>query len=63
MTDKACINNTLKSCPFCGSKADIRNVFHKWRAGCINIGKCEANPQIAAETYDGAVKIWNTRYD
>ena len=50
--------NELKSCPFCGSEAYLRNHLYCWEVKCVRIG-CDAVQRSADK--DKAVDKWNRR--
>jgi Restriction alleviation protein Lar len=56
--------NELKPCPFCGSRAELRETFGKLFAGCSN-DKCAIRPDtwLRTQTTDLRVvaKAWNAR--
>lgn len=58
-------DNDLKPCPFCGKKAEIKNVYH---SGAINLYKvicptprCYGSGGNAFVDQESAIKAWNRR--
>jgi len=56
------VSEELKSCPFCGGKAQVygsENESYYW-VGCET--GCDVNPQTAVhKTKSEAIKVWNKR--
>lgn len=57
------MNNELKSCPFCGGKAEVKTNYEygKARGYFIFCTKCDLQQPKAYSTKKTAIKIWNRR--
>lgn len=51
-------HNSLKRCPFCGSKPNLESYEVSYRIVC---GKCGCTTDWL-RTKEEAIRIWNTRY-
>ena len=55
------IEKTLKPCPFCGGRAEIRDTYC-YAAFAIHCTKCSAGVgNVGTGTLEKAVKLWNRR--
>jgi len=54
------MDEKLKPCPFCGSKAKISSSAYVYFVRCSNL-ECEAYLANGKMDKDGAIKEWNTR--
>ena len=74
LNDEIIKNIKLKSCPFCGSKAEIAEEYHSDKGYSLHVGcpKCfcrivknlwfDFNEAIIQHNLNAMVKKWNTRY-
>lgn len=56
------MNNKLKPCPFCGFRAFIGHVNHRWYFVYCGLEDCDVNPrthQFNRKEY--AIQCWNRR--
>ena len=57
-------DNSMKSCPFCGSHAVFRPDLDKSVILCSQQGKgCSVGPEVSRVTFSEAQRAWNFRFN
>lgn len=51
-----------KTCPWCGSEAEVYQTEGRWVVRCTSVGGCPVIPYSwTFETKEKAIEAWNTR--
>ena len=55
------MSDEMKTCPFCGGRAERRSYATGNVVGCFN-SNCPINPEAGdCQTHERALTLWNTR--